>query len=135
MVLSKREIHLLWMVLCKPIQRYLLVYNIDSSERASLHILISKIICHYVLSDGGCHTILNLDDEHPMGYIDVHNWIQRNITDTIGLELNNVDCDGRCSRKFFDIIIGGLLNGEIEQIIQNPIESINSRGLFNGYGL
>lgn len=52
-----------------------------SGERADLHLYISKILCHYILMDGGLWTIRGLEDEYPKGTFDVHDWIANNITD------------------------------------------------------
>ncbi|WP_290229902.1 hypothetical protein [Bacteroides acidifaciens] len=92
--MTKREKHLLWMILNKTIGRYILVNmpGYGSGERADLHLYISKILCHYILMDGGLWTIRGLEDEYPKGTFDVHDWIANNITDrmdeTIGFVID-----------------------------------------------
>ena len=135
--MTKREKHLLWMILNKTIGRYILVNmpGYGSGERADLHLYISKILCHYILMDGGLWTIRGLEDEYPKGTFDVHDWIANNITDrmdeTIGFVVDRQmthEEQGICTRKFFE-----LLCANIDEIAKVVIRSKrDSVGLYNG---
>lgn len=135
--MTKREKHLLWMILNKTIGRYILVNmpGYGSGERADLHLYISKILCHYILMDGGLWTIRGLEDEYPKGTFDVHDWIANNITDrmdeTIGFVVDRQmthEEQSICTRKFFE-----LLCANIDEIAKVVIRSKrDSVGLYNG---
>lgn len=122
--MTNREKHLLWMILNKPLSRYILV-NMPSrycGERADLHIHISKILCHYILMDGGLWTIRGLKDEYPKGWKEVHDWIAKNITDrmdeTIGfiIEREMTHSEQRdCVKKMFELLCDNI--DEIEKVI------------------
>lgn len=135
--MTEREKHLLWMILNKAISRYILINmpGCGCGERADLHIYMSKILCHYVLMDGGLWTIRGLDDEYPKGWKEVHDWIANHITDkmdeTIGFVIDRQMTHKEqsiCIRKFFE-----LLCANIDEIVKVVIRSKgDSVGLYNG---
>lgn len=135
--MTKKEKHLLWMILNSSIHRYILV-NMPGREydqRADLHIFISKVLCHYILEDGGIWTLMGLEDEHPRGYFEVHDWIADNITDnmdkTIGFVIGREMTHGElkeCTKRFFDLLCDHI--DEIAKVItQSDSESCR---LYNG---
>lgn len=111
--MENREKHLLWLILYRTISRYILI-NMPGREyweRADLHFFISKMLCHYILMDGGIWTIRGLDDECPKGWIEIHDWIADNITDrmdeTIGFVIDRQmsrEEQDKCIRIFFDLL-------------------------------
>lgn len=135
--MTNREKHLLWMILNHSLSRYILV-NMPSrycGERADLHIYISKILCHYILMDGGVWTIRGLNDEYPKGWKEVHDWIAKHITDrmdeTIGFIIGRdmTHSEQRdCVKKMFELLCDNI--DEIAKvIIQSDDEGV---GCFNG---
>ena len=126
MKVSKREKHLLWIILNFDIHRYILANSFernDGAEKADRHIKISKMICHYIMSDGGLYTIRNIEDEYPVGWQDIHDYLADILTDrldeTIGMVLSRRmthDEQDDCVRKFFDVIIDHM--SDMEKIIK-----------------
>jgi hypothetical protein len=124
MEITKRERHLLWMLLHLRIHWYLYAcssYERDG-DRARDHIYISKILCHYITAKGGLWTIRGLDDECPRGWFDVHNYLANHLTsfmdETIGFVVDRkmtVDEHKACVRKFFQWILDHI--SEIEDVI------------------
>lgn len=122
--MTKREKYLLWMMLNFALSRYILINmrGNGGAERSDLHFYISKILCHYITSDGGIWTIRNLEDEYPKGVFEVHNWIARNITDrmdeSIGFIIDREMTHGEqqeCVIKFFNLLCDNI--NEIEKVI------------------
>lgn len=135
LIMTKREKHLLWMILHRSMSRYILVNmpGREYEERADLHIFISKVLCHYILMDGGIWTFIGLDDEYPKGLWEVHDWIAEHITDRmdeaigfiIGREMTHEE-QKQCTKKFFGLLCDSI--NEIAKVI-NQSESTN---LHNG---
>lgn len=126
------------MILEHDLFRYILIntpMSINASERADIHMRISKILCHYILADGGVWTIRNLDDEYPQGWREVHDWIANNITDkmdeTIGFVLDRIMTHGemnKCKHRLFDLLIDNM--DELSLLVHNSTRQ--SVGLCNG---
>lgn len=136
LIMTKREKHLLWMILNKSIHRYITLNmpGREYEERADLHIFISKVLCHYVLIDGGIWTLMGVD-ENPKGLWEVHDWIAQHITDRmdeaigfiVGREMTHEERK-QCTKKFFDLLCDSI--NEIAKVIdQSDSESTN---LHNG---
>ena len=128
--MTEREKHLLWMILNKTISRYILI-NMPGrgcGERADLHLYMSKILCHYILMDGGLWTIRGLDDEYPKG---IAHHITDRMDETIGFVIDRQmthEEQDICTRKFFE-----LLCINIDEIAKVVIRSKrDSIGLYNG---
>lgn len=125
MKITDREKYLFWLILYTPMWRYITVnmpgYT-NGDERAERHILICKLICHFILNDGGISTIGEINSEWPQGWKEVHQWTVDNITDnmdiTIGFIVNRpMTYTERkmCIKKMFDKIIDNI--DTIEQIV------------------
>lgn len=124
--MTKREKHLLWIMLNFSISRYILINmpSRSSTERSDLHFYISKILCHYITSDGGIWTIRNLSDEYPRGVFEVHSWIAEHITDRMNESIGFIidrdmthDEQHECVVKFFNLLCDNI--DEIENVINN----------------
>ena len=103
----------------------------ENVERADLHIFMSKILCHYILMEGGLWTIRGLTDEYPKGWTEVHDWIADNITDrmdeTIGFVIDrqmSPEEQATCTRNFFDILCKNI-DVMAKVIAESDSESIN----------
>ena len=136
--MTDREKHLLWMMMQIHCYRYIMAnsgLHPDGTMKAREHVIISKLIAHYILSDGGLWTIRGIDEEWPKGWDEIHDWTEKYITDildvSIGLPVGKAftaEETNIYARKLFDKLCEYM---PVLEIIAADSQE-ESTGLYNG---